>query len=80
MIFVTNPDSDHYEGFIKFLDKYSVGGLVESGTTNSYSAFVVFQEKIKEKGITKTLARRGLTSMTGNNANSTPLFAVPVLE
>ena len=74
MIFVTNPDSDHYEGFIKFLDKYSVGGLVESGTTNSYSAFVVFQEKIKEKGITKTLARRGLTIDIGGGAYIQILF------
>lgn len=74
MIFVTNPDSDHYEGFIKFLDKYSVGGLVESGTTNSYSAFGVFQEKIKEKGITKTLARRGQTIDIGGGAYIQILF------
>ena len=34
MIVVTNPDSDHYEGFIKFLNKYSVASLLEPGTTN----------------------------------------------
>lgn len=74
MIFVTNPDSDHYEGFIKFLDKYSVGGLVESGTTNSYSAFEVFQEKIKEKRVSKTLARRGQTIDIGGGAYIQILF------
>jgi competence protein ComEC len=74
MIFVTNPDSDHYEGFIKFLDKYSVEALVESGTTNKYSAFSVFQEKIKEKGISKTLARRGQTIDIGGGAYIQILF------
>lgn len=74
MIFVTNPDSDHYEGFIKFLDKYSVGALVESGTTNTYSAFGVFQEKIKQKNIPKTLARRGQTTDIGGGAYIQILF------
>lgn len=74
MIFVTNPDSDHYEGFIKFLDKYSVEALVESGTTNSYSAFGVFQEKIKEKDISKTLARRGQTIDIGGGVYIQILF------
>ncbi len=74
MIFVTNPDSDHYEGFIKFLDKYSVEAIVESGTTNSYSAFGVFQEKIKEKDISKTLARRGQIIDIGGGAYLQILF------
>ncbi len=74
MIFVTNPDSDHYEGFIKFLDKYSVGAVVESGTTNTYSAFGVFQEKIKQKNIPKTLARRGQTIDIGGGAYIQILF------
>lgn len=68
MIVVTNPDSDHYEGFIKFLDKYKVGKVLEPGTTNSYPAYEVLENKIKAKNIEKILARRGQIIDIGGGA------------
>ncbi|KND48730.1 MAG: competence protein ComEC [Parcubacteria bacterium C7867-003] len=74
MIVVTNPDSDHYEGFIKFLDKYSVSNILEPGTTNAYPAYEVFQKKIEQKNITKTLTRRGQVVDLGGGAYLQVLF------
>jgi competence protein ComEC len=74
MIVVTNPDSDHYEGFIKFLDKYRVGNILEPGTTNAYPAYGVFQKKIEQRNIKKTLARRGQEIDLGGGAYLQILF------
>ncbi len=74
MIVVTNPDSDHYEGFIKFLDKYKVTDILEPGTTNSYSAYGYFEKKVAEKNIKKTIARRGQEIDLGGGAYLQVLF------
>jgi len=74
MIVVTNPDADHYEGFIKFLDKYSVDNILEPGTTNAYPAYAVFQKKIEQKNIKKILARRGQEIDLGGGAYLQVLF------
>src|SRR4051812_3845917 len=39
MLVVTNPDKDHYEGFIELINKYSVDVLLEPGTTNAYPEY-----------------------------------------
>lgn len=74
MIVVTNPDSDHYEGFIKFLDKYKVEKVLEPGTTNAYPAYAVFENKVKQKNISKTIARRGQEIDLGGGAYLQILF------
>lgn len=74
MIVVTNPDADHYEGFIKLLNKYKVGSVLESGTTNSYEGFQIFEQKIIGKNVTKTLARRGQIIDIGGGAYLQVLF------
>jgi competence protein ComEC len=74
MIVVTNPDSDHYEGFIKFLDKYKVSNVLEPGTTNAYPAYAVFENKVKQKNISKTIARRGQEIDLGGGAYLQILF------
>lgn len=74
MIVVTNPDSDHYEGFIKFLDKYSVDNVLEPGTTNAYPAYGVFQKKIEQKNIKKIIAIRGQNIDLGGGAYLQVLF------
>ncbi len=74
MIVVTNPDADHYEGFIKFLDKYSVDKILEPGTTNSYSAYAVLENKIVGKNIEKIIARRGEVIDIGGGAYIQILF------
>ena len=74
MIVVTNPDSDHYEGFIKFLDKYKAESILEPGTTNAYPAYDVFEKKIEQKNIKKTIAIRGQNIDLGGGAYLQVLF------
>ncbi len=68
MIVVTNPDQDHYEGFIPLLDKYKVDAVLESGTTNINPAYEFFEDKLVSKKIQKILARRGQKIDLGEGA------------
>ncbi len=74
MLVVTNPDADHYEGFISLLDKYSVDVVLEPGTANPYPAYGVLEDKIRQKGIQKILARRGQKIDIGGGAYIEILF------
>ena len=74
MIVVTNPDRDHYEGFISLLKKYKVGALLEPGTFNENPAFAVLENEIKNKGVQKLLARSGQTIDLGGGAYLEILF------
>ncbi len=74
MVVVTNPDQDHYSGFIPLLDKYKVLNVLESGTTNINPAYGVLENKIKEKNIPKTTAVRGQIVDIGGGAYLQILF------
>ncbi len=74
MMVVTNPDLDHYSGFIPFLDKYSTDVVLEPGTTNKYPAYGELEQKLVDKGIPKVLARRGQVVDLGGGAYLKILF------
>jgi competence protein ComEC len=74
MIVVTNPDLDHYSGFIPLLDKYSVDVDLEPGTTNKYEAYGQLEQKLADKGVPKVLARRGQVIDLGGGAYLKILF------
>lgn len=59
MLVVTNPDRDHYEGFIPLLDKYKVDVVLEPGTNNTNEAYKVLEDKIISKNIPKIIVERG---------------------
>lgn len=74
MLVITNPDTDHYEGFIKLLDKYSVDAVLEPGTYNKFPAYGYLENKFKEKNIPKILARRGQVIDLGGGAYLQVIF------
>jgi competence protein ComEC len=74
LLVVTNPDKDHYEGFIPLLDKYSADVVLEPGTTNNYQEYSVLENKYKDKNIPKVLARRGQVVDLGGGAYLEILF------
>ncbi len=74
MLVVTNPDQDHYSGFIPLLDKYSVDVVLEPGTFNKNLAYAVLENKITEKKIPKVTALRGQTVDLGGGAYLQILF------
>lgn len=68
MLVVTNPDKDHYEGFISLLKKFKTDVVLEPGTINKNSAYEILENKIKDKKIPKILARRGQIIDLGGGA------------
>ncbi len=59
-IVVTNPDADHYAGFINLLARFNVGALFEPGTKSNTITYRTFKASIKGKNISQILARRGM--------------------
>ncbi len=74
MIVVTNPDKDHYEGFIPLMKKYSVDLVLEPGTTNKNDLYASLEKEISDKNIQKVIARRGQVIDLGGGAYLQILF------
>lgn len=60
VIMITNPDADHYAGFLDLLDGYTVGAVVESGTHSDTTTYKTLGQKIDEQKIPRLLARKGM--------------------
>lgn len=63
MIIVTNPDADHYSGFINLLKNYDVGAVLEPGTISTTQTYQTLKQIIAEKKVPDILARRGMDIM-----------------
>ena len=74
MLFVTNNDQDHYDGFIPLLDKYSVDVEMESGTGSKSEMYSVFEQKLKDKKVSQVIGRRGQIVDLGGGAYLQILF------
>jgi competence protein ComEC len=75
LIINTNPDKDHFEGFIPLLDRYSVGAFMEAGTDASDNPlWVELKKKVAEQNIPDILARRGQRIDLGDGAYIDILF------
>ena len=61
VLVVTNPDADHYAGFIDILREYSVGAVVESGTQSQSKTYALFHSEISQRNIPHLFARKGMT-------------------
>jgi len=74
ILVVTNPDRDHYEGFISLLNKYSVDIFLKSGTDQESSLYQSFEQKIEQKGVKEVVALRGQIVNIGGGAYLQILF------
>jgi competence protein ComEC len=75
LIINTNPDKDHFEGFIPLLDRYSVGAFMEAGTDASTSAlWMELKKKVADKKIPDIVAVRGQRIDLGDGAYIDILF------
>jgi competence protein ComEC len=59
-IMVTNPDSDHYRGFIDMLSRYKVGEEFEPGTVSDTPTYALLEKTLKEKSVPQIIARKGM--------------------
>ncbi|MCA9356430.1 hypothetical protein H6790_02855 [Candidatus Nomurabacteria bacterium] len=56
---VTNPDKDHYEGFISLMDRYQIGMILQSGTRQDDITYSVFKNKVAEEDVPYEVVRKG---------------------
>jgi len=73
-IMITNPDVDHYGGFIDLLKRYRVGLVIEPGTVGGSPSYKTLEDLIAEKNIKKVLARRGQSMDLGGGTHFDVLF------
>lgn len=74
MIAVTNPDKDHYVGFLDLLDRYHVGAELEPGTLPGTPEYALLESKLKEKKVSQIVARGGQVYDLGGGAMLYVLF------
>lgn len=73
-LLVTNPDADHYAGFIDILRSFEVDQIIEPGTLSETSTYKTFKKYIADEGATTTIARRGMVYKLGGGAELHILF------
>lgn len=62
VLMVTNPDTDHYAGFLDVLKAgYEIGAAIEPGTISSTPTHREFQRLLAEERVPELMARRGMT-------------------
>lgn len=74
MLIISNPDKDHFAGFIDVLKNYEVGGIMEPGTIPDTEIYRIFKDFVREERATSVLARRGMTIDLGGGAYLQILF------
>ena len=75
MIVVTNPDKDHFEGFIPLLSRYTVYSLVEPGVSaDKNTVYQEFKRLITEKSIKVVNTRTGQKILLGGGVHIDVLF------
>lgn len=60
MLVVTNPDKDHFAGFIDVLNNYEVGEVLKPGTKSDTQIYAKLEKTIKEKNVREEFAMRGM--------------------
>jgi competence protein ComEC len=73
-IIITNPDQDHIGGLSEILKNYSVGIILEPGTTNSSQTYQNLKKEIEKENIPNILAKKGMILDLGNEVFIEILF------
>ncbi len=69
ILVVTNPDKDHYYGFLNIIKNYNVGAILEPGTISNSQTYASLENLIAEKKIPKIIARRGMNIILDQKNN-----------
>ncbi len=68
LLVLTNPDQDHYGGFLDVLQTYDISYIIESGTRTPNKTYQEFKRMVKEEGAEEMIAKRGMNIPLGNGA------------
>ena len=67
-IIVTNPDQDHFAGFLNLLGRYDVGEEFEPGTKKTTVTYKALEKLLADKSVPRLLAKRGMYLDLGGGA------------
>ncbi|MBX4198187.1 MBL fold metallo-hydrolase [Candidatus Parcubacteria bacterium] len=73
-LLVTNPDADHYAGFIDILRSYKVDQIIQPGTDSETPTYAFFNKEVLNEGASTTAAHRGMVYDLGGGAKLYILF------
>lgn len=73
-IVITNPDQDHFAGFIDVLKRYDVAQVYEPGVTKDSSMYATLEREMAEEGAARVNPKRGQTIDLGGGAHVRVLF------
>lgn len=60
LLIASHPDADHIGGLPDVLERFGVGGFLESGVESPTAVFRFLQQRLAEKGVERIFARRGM--------------------
>lgn len=73
-IIVTNPDQDHFAGFIDVLERYAVDVFIEPGVLKESASYGDLLRHVTNEGAARVIARRGQVIDIGGGAVIEILF------
>ncbi|MEK7179981.1 MAG: ComEC/Rec2 family competence protein [Patescibacteria group bacterium] len=74
IVLATHPDADHIGGLPEVLNRFDVSLFLEPGVSSDSAIYQGLEEIVKEKGIKKILARRGMNINLGGGVTFIVLF------
>lgn len=74
MLIITNPDKDHYGGFLDVLSIYTVGAVLDSGVKKENVSYQELRRELLEQNIPLRYVRRGERYELGGGAVLTILY------
>ncbi len=74
MLIVSNPDKDHFGGFLDILRAYKVGAMLEPGTVGASAEYKTLEELTPKEPAPRILAVRGEKLHLGGGATLEILF------
>ena len=74
IVLATHPDADHIGGLPEVLKRFDVSLFIEPGVSSDSAIYQGLEEIVKEKGIKKILARRGMNINLGGGVTFIVLF------
>ncbi len=74
MLVVTNPDKDHFAGFLDVLRAFRVSAVMEPGTVGASAEYPAFEELVEAERAKKLLAHRGEIVQLGGDVTLEILF------
>jgi competence protein ComEC len=69
LVINTNPDTDHYAGFIDLAKRYDIGAELRSGTISKTATYGIYAKELIESEVHRVLAIKGMKIILDQKRN-----------